>query len=81
MLTCGPEITIRSESQGGAAVGMLRHYYRMITPIVESDANMMHDIYILTYNLKHNGSIYTVNVNKSLLMLMYDLKFRTTIIN
>ena len=53
---CG--IIVWSESQGGAAVGMLRHYYRMITLIVEPDAK---DDAWYTYNKhkieKHNESI------------------------
>ena len=38
VLPWGPKIAARFESQGGIIVSMLRHYYRVITPIVESDA-------------------------------------------
>ena len=54
----------------------------MITPIVESDVK---DDAWYTYNKheieKHNWSIYIENISKPLLILMYDLKLRTTIIS
>ena len=40
----GYGIIVRSESLGGATVGMLRCHYRLIIPIVLSDAIMMHKI-------------------------------------